>query len=71
MIKPSIKFNNVFRTKVEKLLSLSFTARTMKTIKYFLMKKNTCVMALIMIYGNNGEIPNNLYRVLSCFFILS
>ena len=30
------------------------------------MKKNTSVMALIMIYENNGEIPKQLYRVLSC-----
>ena len=40
----------------------------MKTIKYCLMKKNTCVMALIMIYENIGEIPKQLYRVLSCVF---
>ena len=30
------------------------------------MKKNTSVMALIIIYENNGEIPKKLYRVLSC-----
>ena len=31
-----------------------------------MMKKNTCVMALIMIYENNGDIPKKWYRVLSC-----
>ena len=66
MINPSLKFNNVFRIKFEKCLSLSFYARTMKTIKYCLTNKNTCVMELIMIYENNGEIPKKVYRVLSC-----
>ena len=66
MINPSLKFNNASRTTVEKCLSFSFYARTMKKIKDFLMRKNTCVMALIMIYENNGEIPKQLYRVLSC-----
>ena len=38
----------------------------METIRYFLKKKNTCVMVLIMIYENNGLEPKQLYRVLSC-----
>ena len=38
----------------------------MKTMKYCLMKKNTCVMALIMIYENNGEIRKTVYTVLIC-----
>ena len=46
MINPSLKFNGVFRTQVENFLSASFSARKMKTIKYCLMKNNTCVMAL-------------------------
>ena len=29
------------------------------------MKKNTSIMALIMIYENNGEIAKTLYRALS------
>ena len=50
MINPSLKFNNTFRTHVEKFLSVPFPIMTMKTIKNGLMKKNTCVMALILIY---------------------
>ena len=50
MINPSLKFNNLFRTQVENCLSVYFSAKTMKTITYCLMKKNTCVMALIVIY---------------------
>ena len=46
MINPSLRFNNEFRTQVEKCLGVSFYIRTMKTITNFLMKKNTCVMAL-------------------------
>ena len=56
-INPSIKFNKIFKTQVEKCLGYSFSIRTMKTINDCLMKKNTPVMALIMIYENNGEIP--------------
>ena len=54
MINPSLNFNNSFRTQVEKCLCVSFPARKMKAIKYFLMKNNTCGMSLIMIYENNG-----------------
>ena len=56
MINPSLKFNNAFRTKVEKLLGDYFSIRTMKNINNCLTKKNTSVMTPIMIYENNGEI---------------
>ena len=38
----------------------------METIKDCLGKNNTCVMALIIFYENNGLKPKKLYRVLSC-----
>ena len=38
MINPSLKFNNEFRTQVEKYLSVYFSAGKMKTIKNCLMK---------------------------------
>ena len=38
----------------------------METVRYFLRKKNTCVLALIMFYDNNGVKPNKVCRVLSC-----
>ena len=63
MINPSLKFNNAFRTKFETFLSVSFSAGTMKNIKYFLMKNNTYVMVIITIYENNEEIPKILHRV--------
>ena len=56
-INHSLNCNKVFRIKVEKCLSISFAARKTETIKYCPRKKNTCVMALIMIYENSGEIP--------------
>ena len=65
-IKPSLNCNKVSKTQVEKCLGCSFSIRTVKTIKTFLIKKNTSVMALIMIYENNGEILKKLHRVLSC-----
>ena len=59
MINPSLNGNKVLRVQVEKCWSVSFHSRTMETIIDFLKKKNKCVMALIMIYENNGEIPKN------------
>ena len=66
MINPPLQFKYSFITQVEKFLSVLFPASTMKTIKDCLMNNNTCVMAIIMIYENNGEIQKQLYRVLSC-----
>ena len=66
IINPSLRLNNAFRTQIENLLGYSFSIRTMKNINNCLTKKNTYVMAPIMIYENNGEIPNKLYRVLIC-----
>ena len=57
MINPSLNCNKVLRIQAKKCLSISFAARTMENIKYFLRKKNTLVMSLIMIYENNGERP--------------
>ena len=68
VINPSLNFNNEFITQVEKCLGVSFSIRTMKTINNCLMKNNTCVMAPMMIYENNGGIPKKLYRVLCCVF---
>ena len=55
MINPSLQFNKIFKTQVEKCLGYYFSIRKMKTIKNCLMKKNTSVMALIMIYENIGK----------------
>ena len=66
MINPSLKCNKVFIIQIENFLSLSFAARTMETIEYCMKKNNTCAMALIIIYDNNGEITKKVYRVLSC-----
>ena len=57
IINPEVNCNKVFREKVEKFLSISFHENIIETIKYCLIKKNTCVMELIMSYENNGEIP--------------
>ena len=60
MINPWLKFRNEFRTKFEKLFGGYFSIRTMKAIKNCLMKNNTSVMALIMVYEKNREIPKTL-----------
>ena len=38
----------------------------MENIRVFLKNKNTCVIALIMFYGNNGVNPKKKSRLLSC-----
>ena len=38
----------------------------METIKDCLKKKNSCAMALIMFYNNNGVKPKEVYIMLSC-----
>ena len=69
MINPSLNYNKVFRVKVEEFSSVSFAYRKMETIRYFLKNKNTCVVALIIIYEKNGG-NEKMYRALSCVFII-
>ena len=64
MINTSLKFNNAFRTQVEKYLGVSFYIRTMKNIKNCLMKKNTSIMEIITIYENNEEIPKQIVQII-------
>ena len=56
MINPSLNCTKVFIIKIEICLSLLFAASKIKAIQDCLMKKNTCVMALIIICEKNGEI---------------
>ena len=57
MINPSLEFNKIFNTQVEKCLGYYVSIGTIKTIKKILMKKNISIMELIIIHENNGEIP--------------
>ena len=66
IINPSLNCNKVFRLLVENFISVSFSSKAMKTIRYFLRKKNICVMELILVYENNGGNVKKVYRVLSC-----
>ena len=58
--------NRIFREKVQKFLGYYFSIETMKTIRDFLLKKNTSILALIMIYETVGKDTRKVYRVLSC-----
>ena len=66
IINPSLNFDKVFIEQVEKLLSVSFHKNTVETIKYCPRKKNTCGLALIFFYEDNGEKLKKVYKVLSC-----
>ena len=50
MINPALNCNKVSRQQVKEFLSVSFHKNTMETIRDFLMKKNTCVVSLIIVY---------------------
>ena len=54
MINHSLNCNKVFKIQVEKCLSVSFH---METIRDCLRKNNTRVMAIKVIYENNGVKP--------------
>ena len=57
MINPSLHLTKVFREQVERYLSAIFHKNTMENTKDCLGKKNSCVMAIIMFYENNGVRP--------------
>ena len=66
MNNPSLNCDKLFRKQVEICLIILFHKKTMETIRYCIRKKNTCVIAIIMFYENNGEKPKKVYKVLSC-----
>ena len=66
MINPSLNCTKVFIVQFEKCWSLWFSSRATETIINCLKKRNTCVMAQIIIYENNGGNVKKVYIVLSC-----
>ena len=67
MINPSLNCSKVLRVQVENILSVLFHSRIMETIRYCLKKKNTFVIALKLIYDNNGVKPKLIvYSVKLC-----
>ena len=60
MIDPSLHFNKVLREQVKKYLNATFYEKTMETIRVCLKKNNTCVIALIIFYDNNGVKPKKV-----------
>ena len=63
MINPSLHVNKVIREQVEKFLNAEFYEKTMETIRGCLKNNNTCVIALILFYEDNGVKPKKVYRV--------
>ena len=64
MIDPSFIGNKTFREQVEKCMFTTFGSITEPFIKTKLLKKNTCVLALIMFYDTRSD--NIAYSVLIC-----
>ena len=71
MNNPSLHFNKISRTQVEKCLGCSFSNLTMKTIKNCRLKKNTSVMALTMIYEIVEKTQKQCVECYIVLFILS
>ena len=53
----------MLREQVEKFLDATFDEKTMETIRGCMKNNNTCVIALIMFYENNGVKPKTVYRM--------
>ena len=66
MINPSLHVNKVFIEQVEKLLRATFHENEMDNIRYFMRKKGTWVIAIIMLYDSKSKTTAKVYRVLSC-----
>ena len=60
MINPSLHINRVFIEQVQKCLGCTFSIETKKTIRDCLLKKNTSIMTIIMIYENYWKIYNKI-----------
>ena len=65
MVNPILKINKVFREKVEKLLKETIHTSTMSGIRNFI-KKNTCVIALVIFDENITTNPMRVFMVLNC-----
>ena len=57
MINPPLMFKELFREQVEKFLNAKFNENSMVPIIYFMKKKDTCTISLIMFYENKGTKP--------------
>ena len=57
MINPSLHINNLFREKVVKFLRGTFHENIMETIRYVIIKKDTCVITLIIFYESKVTEP--------------
>ena len=50
MINTSLHVNKMFREQMEELLGAPFYENTMENVRDIMIKKDTCVIVLIMIY---------------------
>ena len=58
--------NKVFREQVKVCLKITFSTSTMTKISRILLKANTTVLALVMLYENRKQNAKKMFRVLSC-----
>ena len=63
MINPSLHIKKMLKTQVEKCVGYSFSIKTMQTIKKIMMKKNTSIMAIILIYET---VEMSIKRCIEC-----
>ena len=65
MIKPTLNVNKVFREQVENFLRAAFHQNTTEGIRFFMRKKDTYFIVLIMFYETKTDNPIKVYMVLS------
>ena len=66
MCNPTLFRHKVFKEKVKLCLKDTFGADTVKQINIILKKRNTRVIALIMIYELGSYSTIKVFKVLSC-----
>ena len=65
MMNPNLNINKVFREQVKVCLKTTFFSSTITQISKILLKPNTRVLALVMLYENRKN-AKKMFRVLSC-----
>ena len=65
MINPTLNVNKMLRYQIMIFLKEIFHHSTIKGIKNFMIKKDTCIIAPVMFYGTKTK-KIKVYKVLSC-----
>ena len=66
MMNPNLSMNKAFKEQVKLCMKNTFSTSTMTHISKILLKPNTRVLALVMLFDNGKKFAKRMFRVLSC-----